>query len=205
MSVKDGLLALLAGSPGYGYQLKTEFEDATGGAWTLNIGQVYTSLQRLERDGLVEEVDADEEGRRSYAVTAAGREHLAGWLAEPVPRSLEARDEVVMKILLAVVTPGHDPRTVIASQRDATMRVLQDQTRRKTQQPPPALAESIQLDRLILTCRAELDWLDLAEQRLDAVGNGHRADPVTDRPATTTTTTTTTTSTAPLAPKGGTR
>ena len=199
MSVKDGLLALLASAPGYGYQLKTDFEDATGGAWTLNIGQVYTSLQRLERDGLVEEVDADDEERRSYAITAVGREHLTRWLAEPVARSLEGRDEVVMKILLAVATPGHDPRGVIAAQRDATMRVLQTQTRRKAQQPPPVLAEAIQLDRLILTCRAELDWLDLAEQRLDAVGNGHRADPATDRPATSTHTT------APLAPKGGTR
>ena len=174
MGVKDGLLALLAAGPGYGYQLKVDFEEAIGGAWSLNVGQVYTSLQRLERDGLVAEVEGDDDGeeRRSYAATAAGREHLATWLATPVERTIESRDEVAMKSLLAATSPGHDPLQVIASQRTATMTALQDHTRRKARRP--GLAEAIHLDRVILSCRAELDWLDLAEQRLEAVrSNGH--------------------------------
>ena len=79
-----------------------------------------------------------------------------------------------MKILLAATSPGHDPLQVIAAQRTATMTALQDHTRRKSRRP--GLAEAIHLDRVILSCRAELDWLDLAEQRLEAVrSNGHHA------------------------------
>lgn len=164
MGVKDGLLALLAAGPGYGYQLKSDFEAATGEAWTLNIGQVYTSLQRLERDGLVEPTGEDDEDKRTFAATAAGREHLAEWLATPVERTVEERDEVAMKILLAASSPDHDPMAVIAVQRAATMASLQGLTRRKAEGPD--LAQAIHLDRVILSCRAELDWLDLAEQRL---------------------------------------
>ncbi|CAN5310963.1 helix-turn-helix transcriptional regulator [soil metagenome] len=204
VSVKDGLLALLARGPSYGYQLKGDFEDATGGAWNLNIGQVYTSLQRLERDGLIEALSAngEEDDRRSFTLTAAGREHLSGWLAEPLPRTIEERDEVAMKVLLAASTPGQDPRAVIAAQRASTMASLQAYTRQKAQSPRPTLATAVHLDRLILTCRSELDWLDLAEDRI--------ADPALARPRaaddiarangnhdTTTTTSTTATEGAP--------
>ena len=54
MSIRHGLLALLAQEPMYGAQLRSEFESRTGGTWPLNVGQVYTTLSRLERDGLVE-------------------------------------------------------------------------------------------------------------------------------------------------------
>lgn len=177
MSVKDGLLALLARGPSYGYQLKGDFEDATGGAWTLNIGQVYTSLQRLERDGLIEALPTAEgdDDRRSFRLTAAGREHLSAWLAEPLARTIEERDEVAMKLLLAASAPGQDPHAVIAAQRASTMAALQTYTRQKAQAARPTLATAVHLDRMILTCRSELDWLDLAEDRI--------ADPDLTRPA----------------------
>jgi DNA-binding PadR family transcriptional regulator len=175
VGVKDGLLALLARGPSYGYQLKSDFERATGGVWPLNIGQVYTSLQRLERDGLVAEVDGGSDGdRRSYELTAAGREALAAWLASPEARTVEDRDEVAMKVLLAAASPGQDPRHVIDAQRTSTMRALQDHTRRKAalgavEDDAARLAEVVHLDRLVLTCRAELDWLDLAEARIESL------------------------------------
>src|SRR5215212_7482110 len=79
VSVRNALLALLEQGPRYGYQLRAEFEDRTGGTWPLNVGQVYTTLARLERDGLVEGRTADPEGgeaRRTYRISDAGRATL---------------------------------------------------------------------------------------------------------------------------------
>lgn len=164
VSVKDGLLALLSAGPKHGYQLKAEFEDATGGAWQLNIGQVYSSLQRLERDGLIE-LDADDGERKSYRLTLAGRDHLDAWYLDPVRRSTGTRDEVAMKILLAWTAPRGDPLAVISAQRTATMQALQRVTRRRANLDGD-LAGRLHLDRVALRCRAELDWLDLVEERL---------------------------------------
>ncbi len=76
MSIKHGLLALLERGPMYGYQLRTEFEESTGGTWPLNIGQVYTTLGRLERDELVRPLPEHDGGQRSYEITDAGRAEL---------------------------------------------------------------------------------------------------------------------------------
>ena len=81
MTIRHALLALLSEGPKYGLRLRQEFEARTGDVWPLNIGQVYTTLQRLERDGLVESDDADEEGpQKVFRITAAGRDELAQWL-----------------------------------------------------------------------------------------------------------------------------
>lgn len=170
MSVKDGLLALLASGPKHGYQLKTEFEEAIGDAWTLNIGQVYTSLQRLERDGLVE-LSEDDGERKSYRLTLAGRDHLDRWLLEPVGRGTETRDEVAMKVLLAVRSGRGDPLDVIRAQRSATVQALQRTTRQRVVSDGD-LAMQIHIDRLALRWRAELDWLDLVEERLAQADDG---------------------------------
>src|SRR3954447_16917453 len=77
MGVREGLLALLDREPAYGYQLKTGFEAATGGVWSLNVGQVYATLDRLERDGFVESRERD--GQRSYRITPEGTQELGAW------------------------------------------------------------------------------------------------------------------------------
>ena len=107
MSVKLGLLALLAEEPMYGAQLRSEFEARTGGTWPLNVGQVYTTLARLERDGLVEQdAQADEEGRILYHLTVLGRGEVQQWWQTPVRRDETPRDELVIKLAIAVTTPG---------------------------------------------------------------------------------------------------
>jgi DNA-binding PadR family transcriptional regulator len=109
MGVREGLLALLDGQPRYGYQLKTAFEATTGGVWALNIGQVYTTLDRLARDGHVVEVGpGDEAGRRTYTITEAGRSELARWLGASPADAPPPRDELLLKVLLAVGTPSVD-------------------------------------------------------------------------------------------------
>ena len=78
----------------YGYQLRSEFEQRTGSTWPLNVGQVYTTLTRLERDGLVKGAGADGEGHVMYHVTPAGRAEVAAWFTTPVPRTQPPRDEL---------------------------------------------------------------------------------------------------------------
>lgn len=167
VGVAEGLLALLVVGDKHGYQLKVEFEAAAGEAWPLNVGQVYSTLQRLERDGLVEVVETDSEGRVIYRVTAAGREMVSGWLATPVERSVTTRDEVSMKLLLAMSAGVVDPQMVVDVQRAHAMVALQDYTRLKADADPLEVAWLLHIDRLMLQVEAELRWLERVEARLD--------------------------------------
>jgi DNA-binding PadR family transcriptional regulator len=166
MSVRFGLLALLAEAPTHGYQLKTGFERRTGGSWALNIGQVYTTLQRLERDGLVEEIGANGD-RRDYRITVTGHEQLDEWFATPVVPDGPARDELTIKVLLAVAAEDVDVTDVLQRQRRASIEQLQAYTRRKAQaDPEKELAFLILLDALIFRTESEIRWLDACEARI---------------------------------------
>jgi DNA-binding PadR family transcriptional regulator len=167
MSVKHGLLALLERGPMYGYQLRVAFEESTGGTWPLNVGQVYTTLSRLERDGLVRPLPKAEEGQRPYQITDAGRAELAAWFATPVSRTDRPRDELAIKLALALTTPGVDVRAVVQAQRSATMRTLQEYTRLKARAEAPAdLAWVLLLDAMLFQAEAEVRWLDHCEASL---------------------------------------
>jgi len=197
MSVRSGLLALLAEGEKYGAQLRTEFEARTGGTWPLNVGQVYTTLDRLARDGLVETAGApDAEGRIAYRLTPAGHTELGTWWSTPVDRSSTPRDELAIKLALAVTAPDVDVQRVVQTQRTATLRHLHDLTRLKREALPPppgaaqaraavdavtrlgALAEPrgagdnglawlLVLENLIFATEAEARWLDHVETMLD--------------------------------------
>lgn len=172
MSVKHALLALLEQQPMYGYQLRAEFEQRTGTTWPLNVGQVYTTLTRLERDGLAAAQGEDAEGHVIYRITDAGRTEVATWFTTPVARTQPPRDELAIKLALAVTVPGVDVGTVIQQQRGATMKALQDYTRLKRQAAgataaePSDLAWSLVLDSLVFAAEAEIRWLDHCEARL---------------------------------------
>jgi len=167
MSIKYGLLALLRTGPRSGYQLRAAFEESTGGTWPLNIGQVYTTLARLERDGLVRALPEEEGGQRPYEITQAGREEVARWFATPVARSDRPRDELVIKLALAVTTPGVDIHAVVQAQRTATMRALQEYTRLKADEPQDGdLSWRLVVDALIFQAEAEVRWLDHCEATL---------------------------------------
>ncbi|MGO4599875.1 PadR family transcriptional regulator [Terrabacter sp. 2RAF25] len=171
MSVKQGMLALLAEEPMYGARLRSEFEARTGGTWPLNVGQVYTTLARLERDGLVEPVGgSDDEGRIAYRLTAAGREEIAAWWLTPVDRDSTPRDELVIKLALAVTSPGIDVPRVVQTQRTATLKHLRDLTRLKSRasDEPDAhdLAWLLVLENLLFAAEAEVRWLDHVEATL---------------------------------------
>ena len=166
MSVKHSLLALLSEQPTHGYQLKSSFERRTGGAWPLNIGQVYTTLSRLERDGLVAEVERDGD-RVTYQITDAGRSALEAWYAAPVVADPPLRDELAIKLLLGVAANDIDVVTLLQRQRTATVEQLQRYTAQKRRaDPADDLPLVVLLDSLILKAEAEIRWLDLCEQRL---------------------------------------
>jgi DNA-binding PadR family transcriptional regulator len=167
MSIKFGLLALLEREAMYGYQLRTAFEESTGGTWPLNIGQVYTTLSRLERDGHVRSLPESDAGQRPYEITDAGRAELATWFATPISRADRPRDELAIKLALAVTTPGVDVRAVMQAQRTATIRTLQEYTRLKNQSDAGAdLPWRLVLDAMLFQAEAEVRWLDHCEASL---------------------------------------
>ncbi|AVT38584.1 PadR family transcriptional regulator [Plantactinospora sp. BB1] len=169
MSIRHGLLALLERGPMHGYQLRAAFEESTGATWPLNIGQVYTTLSRLERDGLVRPLPESDGGQQPYEITDAGRTQLDTWFVTPISRAERPRDELSIKLALAITTPGVDIRVVLQTQRTATMRSLQEYTRLKARgsEPRPAdLAWSLVLDAMIFQAEAELRWLDHCESSL---------------------------------------
>jgi DNA-binding PadR family transcriptional regulator len=164
----------------YGYQLRVAFEESTGGTWPLNIGQVYTTLSRLERDELVRSLPEEDGGQRPYEITDAGRAELTSWFTTPVSRGDRPRDELTIKLALALTTPGVDVRAVVQTQRGATMRTLQEYTRLKARADRPVdLSWRLVLDAMLFQAEAEVRWLDHCEASLVR----HSAVPSAARPA----------------------
>ena len=177
MSIRHSLLALLQDQPRYGYQLRGEFEERTGATWPLNIGQVYTTLDRLERDALVEKDGDDGDGHVIYSITAAGRAEVMGWFAAPVAATNPPRNELAIKLALALTLDGVDVAAVVQAQRTASMRLLQDYTRQRRTAAGSAgvgpngagvsdandAAWLLVLDSLIFSTEAEVRWLDHCE------------------------------------------
>jgi DNA-binding PadR family transcriptional regulator len=170
MSIRNGVLALLATGNHHGYELRKELEERTGSMWELNVGQVYTTLGRLERDGYVVEVGPGRTPgggpeQRQWALTEAGRAELRDWFATARRRSAPDRDELVIKLTLAASVDGIDLDEVIDHQRAATTEDLQRYTRLKSETEPEDTARLFALDAVIGQINAELRWLEQCQQR----------------------------------------
>jgi DNA-binding PadR family transcriptional regulator len=173
MSIRFGLLGLLSRGPAHGYQLRAELEAVTGGSGALNIGQVYSTLQRLERDGLVEAEDGPEaaaDDRHRYHLSKDGTRALEDWFATPVPARAPLRSELVVKVVLAATLPDVDLRTVLDAQRAETMQTLQHLTRAKAAGVDKLSA--LVADASIFQVEAQVRWLDHCETRLLGSGKG---------------------------------
>ena len=170
MSVRYALLALLSEGPKYGLQLREEFEANTGQVWPLNVGQVYTTLQRLERDGLVMALGDGEElepgPQKAYRITEAGSAELAQWLRVPPDLSTPPRDDLVMKVLIAVRVPGTDVSEVIQAHRRYLIELMQEWTRLKEDDNGRDPAFSLVVDSELFRIDSVVRWLDAAEARL---------------------------------------
>ncbi|MCU1637360.1 MAG: PadR family transcriptional regulator [Microbacteriaceae bacterium] len=180
MSVRQSLLAILNQGPCYGYQLRSEFDRRTGSTSPLNVGQIYKTLDRLERDGLARKADIDGEGQIYYEITDAGSVEVKSWLGSPTIRSAASRDELVMKLAIAVTLPGVDVAEIVEVQRAATARILRD-LQSSTQVHPESseeMASRLVLDSLILALEAETRWLDLVESRVERAAAAGVATPL---------------------------
>ncbi|HVA52282.1 MAG TPA: PadR family transcriptional regulator [Acidimicrobiales bacterium] len=167
MSVRHSLLALLSEGQKYGFQLRQEFEASTGEVWPLNVGQVYTTLQRLERDGLAESDDADaDERQRNYRITEAGEQELSRWLRTPPDLSQPPRDELVIKVLVASRLPDVDVYDVIQVHRRYVVQLMQQWTHLKEDEANFDLAFALAVDAELFRLDAVVRWLDAADGRL---------------------------------------
>jgi DNA-binding PadR family transcriptional regulator len=166
MAVREGLLALLQDGPRHGYQLKSDFEATTGGVWPLNVGQVYTTLDRLQRDGLVS-VDESDGGKR-YALTRSGKAELGGWWETVPVDDAPPRDELLLKVLFAIEQGRDHALAVITRQRTALTRLLQEHRRKRSRKGEAGseLAARLVTDAMAVRAEADLRWLDLCEARL---------------------------------------
>ncbi|TML43422.1 MAG: helix-turn-helix transcriptional regulator [Actinobacteria bacterium] len=167
MSVRHALLALLSEGAKYGLQLRQEFEAGTGEVWPLNVGQVYTTLQRLERDGLVESHGSAEDGpQKNYRITPDGEDDLAQWLRTPPDLTAPPRDELVIKVLVAMRVPGVDVHKVIQVHRRHLVELMQQWTRIKEDAGADDFGLALVVDAELFRLDSVIRWLDSADGRL---------------------------------------
>jgi DNA-binding PadR family transcriptional regulator len=167
MSVRHALLALLSEGPKYGLQLGQEFEAGTGEVWPLNTGQVYTTLQRLERDGFVESDDSVDEGpQKDFRITDAGLDELHAWLRTPPDTSTPPRDELVIKVLVALRIPGVDAGELVQAHRRHVIEAMHQYTRLKEDAADHEIGLLLVADAEIYRLDAVIRWLDAADARI---------------------------------------
>jgi DNA-binding PadR family transcriptional regulator len=170
MSVRHALLALLSEGPKYGLQLRQEFEESTGEVWPLNVGQVYSTLQRLERDELIESDDSEDEDevgpQKAFRITAAGRQELDEWLSTPPDMTSPPRDELVIKVLAALRVPGVSVHDVIQVHRRYLVELMQQWTRLKEDEADFDLTFALVVDAELFRLDSVVRWLDMADGRL---------------------------------------
>ena len=168
MSVALSLLAMLCDEPRYGFQLRAEFDRRTGARWPLNVGQVYKTLDRLERDGLaVRSTETDADGHVFYDVTSSGRERVQRWLTSADAPAEPARNDLAIKLAVALTLPGTDVDALLRAQRDAAMQQLQRLTRDSAVRPgPAALSSQLIADSVLFAAETEVRWLDHVTERV---------------------------------------
>jgi DNA-binding PadR family transcriptional regulator len=167
MSVAHALLALLSDGPKYGLRLQSEFQSRTGEVWPLNVGQVYTTLQRLERDGLVETDDGSgERSQKRYRITATGERELGDWLRTPPELVPPPRDELVIKVLVALQVAGADVHETLQAHRRHVIEVMQGYTSIKADAGEDDVALALVADAELFRLEAIVRWLDAADVRL---------------------------------------
>jgi DNA-binding PadR family transcriptional regulator len=170
MSVRHALLALLSEGPKYGLQLRQEFEARTGEVWPLNVGQVYTTLHRLERDGFIESDDTGDDGpQKGFRITAAGEVELADWLRTPPDMTSPPRDELVIKVLVALRVPGIDVRELVQTHRRHLVELMQQYTRLKADTTADDIGLALVVDAELFRLDAVVRWLDAVDGRLPSL------------------------------------
>ena len=168
--LKHALLGLLARQPRHGYELKNSLEGALGGNWEINFGQIYTTLGRLERDGLVtSHIDAsDKRGKKTYTLTVQGQAEFETWLSQSVDKSEVFRDEFFIKLVVRHLAGYGDALAMISSQRQAYLQQLREIRTLATEAGDDSFV-ALLLEGAMLHLQADLQWLDLCDERLEQI------------------------------------
>lgn len=163
------LLALLAKEPAHGYDLKNQMEHIFGEAYpSPNVGQIYVTLQRLERDGLVRSQDvvqSDRPNKRVYELTQAGRDALAAWIDEP-SEGPRIRDDFFMKLALAPLSGAADRMSLINQQRRHYLKLMQGLSALNAGLPAGQPIPRLLIEGAMLHLQADLDWLERCQEEL---------------------------------------
>jgi DNA-binding PadR family transcriptional regulator len=168
MRVRDMLLMLLARGPSHGYQLKLDYERLTSSG-PVNVGQIYQTLERLERDGLVARTGRDRGDRRiSYRLTAAGDEMARELVFEASDAPRTGRSEIATKLLVALETPGLDALEVLDAQRVALVEAVMAM-RRASRAGVATVSERLGIEADMSVIEAELRWLDMCDDELKGI------------------------------------
>jgi DNA-binding PadR family transcriptional regulator len=171
VSLKFGVLGLLSREPLHGYEVKNRFEDLLGGTWEVNIGQIYTTLQRLERDGLVRPVGRrGDRGKLLYELSPEGRKTLDEWLAEPDSGPQQLHEDIYVKLLIATRIANGDLQQLLSRQKRAYLQRLRDLNRLEERARREGRMDLARLVRgALLHAEADLKWMDeLSSQRFGA-------------------------------------
>ena len=166
MSVRHALLALLSDGPKYGLQLREEFEAGTSEVRPLNVGQLYATLGRLEREGLVASDGSEAAGpHKHFRITAGGAGELAAWLRTP-PDLASAPGQMAAKVLAARRVPGTDVHEVVRVHRRFLMELMQQWTRIKRERADNNLDLGLKIDAELFRLDSVIRWLNAADGRL---------------------------------------
>jgi DNA-binding PadR family transcriptional regulator len=176
MSVRYGVLGLLSTRDMHGYELRSKFDQLTGGFWQLNFGQVYTTLDRLEREDLVERVCESVGGspdRKVFRITVRGRSKLDEWIQMPVAHPRALRDDLFVRLLFCDRSSGEPILRMIQRQRDVYQLEMRKLSKRKNQlmrlrDDEPLSVTELLIDAALFHAEAELRWLSHVEQKVTA-------------------------------------
>lgn len=165
MSIGHTLLGLLEGGPRHGYDLKRAYDQHFGHDRPLHYGQVYATLSRLLKNGLIRMSDVEQGGgpdRKGYTVTSEGVTDVAKWLSTPEKPELYLQSTLYTKVIIALLS-GRDAEDVLDTQRHAHLRAMRALTARKTRGD---LADQLICDHAVFHLEADLRWLELTAARL---------------------------------------
>jgi DNA-binding PadR family transcriptional regulator len=174
LSVRYAVLGFLIQRPRHGYELRAAFEALVGGEenWDVKPAQIYSTLSRLEKNGLVVEEAVEQDAgpeKRIYAITPDGLKTLQEWFADGTAPDHQ-RDEFFIKLMVGMISGVADPYQLIQTQRTFLYRELHDvEAQRSRSDPKKELARMLLLDKAAMYLEADLRWLDMTEGRLDEI------------------------------------
>lgn len=176
MSIKYAILGILAEGNLHGYDLKSSFDEKVGEFWSLNYGQIYSTLDRLEKDGLVthdREAQEKRPDRKIFRITPEGRQELTQWLATPVTRIRALRDEFFIKLVFMVKSDPAPVLALIDKQKTLHLKQMNRLTQRKLAMKNGgagngALVSELLIDAGLFHAEADIRWLTLCEAKIKA-------------------------------------